>query len=180
MALFAFRSSLLAFCYLCSNGLMALEYLHPMLVHFPIALTLAGTAILAWGTLRRHGGAVRSAIVVFCLSGALSIPTYITGQVARSVLEDAGAFERDSALVDRHEDLGLYSMALLVSLGLLAGLSFRKGAVIPERPWFLLALAIAASAFIVLTAWQGGRLVFDQGVGVRMAAPSAASSMPAP
>jgi uncharacterized membrane protein len=150
---------------------MALEYLHPMLVHFPIALTLAGTGILAWGTLRAHGGAVRSALVVLCLAGALSIPTYITGQVARSVLEDAGAFDRDSALVDHHEDLGLYSMAVLVSLGLLAGLSFRKGATIPERPWFLLALALAASVFIVVTAWQGGRLVFDQGIGVRSHAP---------
>jgi len=146
---------------------MQLEYLHPMLVHFPVALTLAGTGVLAWGTLRGNVHAVKSAFLILVLAGALAVPTYITGQVARAVLEDSGTFDRDPVLADRHEDMGLYTMAVLVSLGVFSGLAFRKGAQFHARPWPHLVLALAACAMVVATAWLGGRLVFEQGVGVR-------------
>ena len=147
---------------------MELEYLHPMLVHFPIALTLAGTGLLAWGAWKDRGEAIRAALLLFVLGGVLVLPTYLTGQVARAVMEDAGSFERALPLLDHHEDLGLTSAAALTALAVLSGLALWKKREEKGRPWGLLLLALACTALIVLTAFQGGRLVFREGVVVRV------------
>ena len=146
---------------------MNLELLHPLFVHFPVALTLVGAAFLAYGTLRDKAQALPAGFLVLMVSGAMIIPTYITGQVARAVLEDSAAFERDLPLLDTHEDLGLASFALIVSLGILSGLALSKGKE-GAKPWAPLLLALAASALIALTAFYGGRLVFEHGIGVRI------------
>jgi uncharacterized membrane protein len=151
---------------------MELEYLHPMLVHFPIALTLAGTGLLAWGLVKNRPEMTRAALVVFLLDGALALPTYLTGQVARAVMEDAGSFARALPLLDRHENLGLTSAAALTALALLSGIAlWKRRETEARRPWGLLAFALACCALVALTAFQGGRLVFKEGVGVRVAAP---------
>src|SRR5512140_891771 len=146
---------------------MNLEYFHPLFVHFPVALTLTGTALLAYGVSRRHRTVLRSGLVVLLLSGAMVIPTYITGQIARAVLEDSPAFERDLPTLDAHEDLGLASLAVLVALGIVAGLTLNKWDS-EDRHWGLLLLALAASALIAVTALYGGRLVFEKGIGVKV------------
>lgn len=151
---------------------MNLEYFHPIFVHFPVALTLCGTGLLAFGVLRGHAGVRRAGLLVLVLGGVLVIPTYITGQVARAVLEDAPAFERDLPLLDTHEDMGLASLGLLLALGIVAGIALAKEGTAVEdekaKPWAMLALALAACALIVLTAFYGGRLVFEHGIGVRI------------
>ncbi len=148
---------------------MNLEYFHPLFVHFPVALTLVGTALLAYGALRDMADLQRAGLLVLVVAGVMVIPTYVTGQVARAVLEDSAAYARDLPLLDTHEDLGLASLALLVSLGILSGLALAK---VKEgsKPLALLLLAIAASALIALTAFYGGRLVFEHGIGVKMEA----------
>ncbi len=155
---------------------MNLEYFHPVFVHFPVALTLTGTALLAYGAALGRRNALKAGLLVLLIGGVLVIPTYITGQVARAVLEDSPAFERDLPLLDTHEDLGLASLAVLIALGILAGLALAREAKTgadggPEartQPWALLALALAAALLIGATAFYGGRLVFEQGIGVRI------------
>lgn len=149
---------------------MNLEYLHPIFVHFPVALTLAGTALLLWGALKKAPRVTRGGLMVLVLAGVLAVPTYITGQVARSVLEDSAGFAHAEAVADRHEDLGLYSLGLLISLGVLSALALRRDEPEEDPRWGLAALALAASLLLVATAFYGGRLVFEHGVGVRVQA----------
>jgi len=125
--------------------------------------------------LRGHSGARRAGLLVLVLAGAMVIPTYITGQVARAVLEDSAAYERDLPLLDTHEDMGLASLGILLALGIVAGIALaREGKAGAEGgpeartpPWALLALALAACVLIGATAFYGGRLVFEHGIGVR-------------
>lgn len=167
---------------------MQLEYFHPMFVHFPVALTLCGTGLLAFGALRGRGGARRAGLLVLVLAGAMVIPTYITGQVARAVLEDSSAYERDLPLLDTHEDLGLASLGALLALGIVAGLALARenktgadgGPEARTQPWGLLLLALAASALIGATAFYGGRLVFEHGIGVRHRAQESAPTQNPP
>jgi len=148
---------------------MNLEYFHPLFVHFPVALTLTGAILLLYGTARRQRNTLRAGLLVLIVAGAMVIPTYITGQVARAVLEDSPAFERDLPTLDTHEDLGLASLAVLIALGIVAGLTLAKWD--PEAGhWGLVALALAAGVLIAVTAFYGGRLVFEQGIGVRVEA----------
>ena len=145
---------------------MNLAYLHPMFVHFPVALSLVGTGLLGWGTLRRQPLTVRAGLIVLCLAAVLSIPTYITGEVARSVMEDQAQFMRAPALLDRHEDLGLYSMAALIALGILSGIALIKREYEGQSLWTIAVLALAVAVLVAVTAFYGGRLVFEEGIGV--------------
>ena len=113
---------------------MNLEYFHPLFVHFPVALTLTGAVLLLYGTVRRHKNTLKAGLLVLVIGGAMVIPTYITGQVARAVLEDSSAFERDLPTLDTHEDLGLASLAVLVALGIVAGLTLGKWDPEPSPP----------------------------------------------
>ena len=149
---------------------MNLAYLHPMFVHFPVALSLVGTGLLGWGTLRRQPPTVRAGLVVLCLAAVLSVPTYITGEVARSVMEDQAQFMRAPALLDRHEDLGLYSMAALIALGILSGIALIKREYEGQSLWTIAVLALAVAVLVAVTAFYGGRLVFEEGIGVSRAA----------
>lgn len=153
-----------------SGDPMNLEYFHPLFVHFPVALTLTGAVLLLYGTAGGNKDLLRAGLLVLIIGGAMVIPTYITGQVARAVLEDSSAFDRDLPTLDTHEDLGLASLAVLVALGIVAGLTLGKWD--PEaRHWGVVALALAAALLIGVTAFYGGRLVFEQGIGVRIEAP---------
>ncbi len=144
---------------------MNLEYFHPLFVHFPVALTLTGTGLLIYGALKERAEVLRAGLILLVLAGAMAVPTYITGQVARSVLEDSSAFNRGLPMLDTHEDLGLTSLAVLVSLGILAGIGLVKGTG-KGTPWGLILMALAASVLIAVTAFYGGRLVFEHGIGV--------------
>lgn len=145
---------------------MDLAHLHPILVHFPVSLSLTGTGLLGAGLFARREGWIRSGLLVLFLGGLSAVPAYLTGQVARAVLEEASGFERAAAAAEVHEDLGLLTLALLVASSILAGMELRRGTT--GRPWAVLLLGLAASAAVALTAWHGGRLVFLFGLGTAL------------
>ena len=145
---------------------MDLAHLHPAFVHFPISLSIVATSFLGWGLWKKSAFAVRAGLVLLCTAGVLAVPAYITGQVARAVLEDSPLFAVAGLLADRHEDLGLASLAALIALGAMSGVLLWKDPEGKERPWGLWALALASTLLVCATAWVGGRLVFELGVGV--------------
>lgn len=145
---------------------MDLSHLHPLFVHFPISLSLTGTALLGAGLAARRGEWIRCALRILLLGGLSAVPAYVTGQVARAVLEEAAGFERAAAAADLHEDLGLLALALSIALAALAGLELRRRET--GRPTGLLLLGTLWAAVVALAAWQGGRLVFLYGLGTSL------------
>ncbi len=143
---------------------MDLSHLHPLFVHFPVSLSLTGTSLLGAGLSARRREWVRCGLLVLLLAGISAVPAYVTGQVARAVLEEAASFERASPAADLHEDLGLLALALSLALAALAALELRREEA--GRPWGLLALGLLQALVVALAAFHGGRLVFLYGVGV--------------
>ncbi|MEW5764404.1 MAG: DUF2231 domain-containing protein [Acidobacteriota bacterium] len=150
---------------------MAIELLHPAFVHFPISLSAVGAGLLLYGRIRGREEAWRFGLAALLMGSALSVPAYLTGQVARAVMEDSERFLRAEAAADLHEDLGLLTLGALVALGILSGLELAKKRTVRSGPWGLPFLALAAAVLVAVTAMQGGRLVFEYGVGVRAEAP---------
>lgn len=148
---------------------MDLAHLHPLFVHFPISLSLVGTGLLGWGLFKKKPVITRAGLVVLLLGGIFAVPTYITGEVAREVLADSPEYARAEPMLDHHEDLGLTSLAAFTAIGVLAGIALAKGAAESEKdkPWGLFVLALATTVIVAVTAWYGGMLVFEKGVGVR-------------
>jgi len=139
--------------------------IHPLLVHFPIALlfTAAGLDVVGW-VLRRNRSLRRAATLLYVVGTAASVAAYVTGRAASQTLWFPGMAQ---AVVREHWDwafrtVWFFSMATVVRLVLLR----------PSRrepsPVIIAALALAGLVGIGLlleTGDRGGRLVYQHGVG---------------
>ncbi|CAG4884968.1 conserved membrane protein of unknown function [Georgfuchsia toluolica] len=144
--------------------------LHPLLVHFPIALlsVAAFFHVTAIG-MRGKSCATHCAVVAHAalwLGALAALPAAFFGwQAFNSVNHDEAGHA--AMLVHRS-----WALATLVLLAVLAGWDAWRNKVeaIPEG-WFATAV-IAAWAMVAVTAWHGGELVYRHGLGV-MALPEA-------
>jgi uncharacterized membrane protein len=141
---------------------MLLQPLHPMFVHFPIALYLLGV-LLTLGYLWRHKPDYeRFAYWAFLLAWIAAAFAALAGLV------DLGGLAPDDARrgsINRHITSGV---ALFIVNGLVVYMRFRWPDVLTNsRRWTYLALMAAGVVIVVITGWLGGKLVYDLEVGVR-------------
>jgi uncharacterized membrane protein len=140
--------------------------LHPLVVHFPIALLFAGFAVdVASLAIRRLEFGLRAAAVALYASGALGTAVaYLTGnQAADTVTIPTEAI----AAVNDHQDLALYTLIFfgIYAVGRVALLAtVRSPRLVVRGPVALVAL------FGLFLLWEtssrGGRLVYEYGLGV--------------
>ncbi len=142
--------------------LSALYPFHPRLVHFPIALSLVGSACVLWGLLRTQERWVvyGRRCLLFGWIGALIAA--LSGLVDQSRAPDTPAV---SGAINQHITVGI---ALIVVLGLTLYWPLRERRLFAQTGtrWAYLVLLVACAALVLLEAWLGGRLVYHLGVGV--------------
>jgi uncharacterized membrane protein len=102
---------------------MNFAHLHLLLNHFPVIGTILGFGLFAASFIGsgRNLDLRRAGLLVFAVTGFLTIPAYLTGAGAQDMLNRSGD-EVVSTLIDRHEGaafLGLWSVMLLGALALL-------------------------------------------------------------
>jgi uncharacterized membrane protein len=142
-----------------------LAKLHPLAVHFPIALLL--TALAAeWVWLWRKLPLWRDmAFWLLLLGTAGSFIAAITGGWA----EDAAQVSNEvHEIIERHETVG-YIMAWVYAVLLVWKLLRRQYMQHTENAAFAGALSLAAG-LLIFTAYLGGTLVYDHAVGVHLPA----------
>ena len=135
--------------------------IHPMLVHFPIAL-LSAAVFFEFIALRWRPEETRAAslyTLVLGLGGAaLSV---ISGHMAEESVEHSGVPE---SVLEVHEKLGfavLWIFAALLGLRLAEWLGL-----IEKRPVALLSVGIVGILVLFVASYYGGSLVYDYGAGV--------------
>jgi uncharacterized membrane protein len=139
--------------------------IHPALVHFSVAFLIFGAACEAWALMTDRAAAARFGermIILGVLSLALSIAS---GYVAANTVTLTGEGQR---LLDLHERNAWFVVGAFVAA------LFWKGWVrgtLPktQRPLYAL-LLLAAVALTAYSAYLGGKLVYIEGVGVRLGA----------
>jgi uncharacterized membrane protein len=141
---------------------MFFQPLHPMFVHFPIALYLLGV-LLTLGYLWRHNPDYeRFGYWIFLLAWIAAAFAALAGLV------DLGSLAPDDARrgsINQHITSGV---ALFIVNGLVVYFRFRWPDVLTSsRRWAYLALMAAGVAIVVITGWLGGKLVYDLQVGLR-------------
>src|SRR5690242_20265189 len=132
--------------------------LHPILVHFPIALLFASVALDLAGYIFNFVNLTRAGFYLLVLGvaggGAAAIvgPDHATGSAAAD------------ALLISHQNFALLTVALGVSL-LLVRFFAADGI---SAPWVFLyfAVALALLGVLALTGYYGGELTYHQGAGV--------------
>lgn len=134
--------------------------LHPMTVHFPIAIYLLGvllTLIYLW---RNNAEIERFAYWCFMLSGVGAIVASIVGLIDQSQL-DLDDPRRN--YVNSHITAGV---ALIIINGLLVYMRFRWPDVLTRYRWAYLGLMALGIIAVLGTAWLGAELVYRWQVGV--------------
>ena len=144
--------------------------IHPMIVHFPIALTVVGAfALLAYTILRRDWlrwfGPILLTIALAGAGGA-----YFSGQSAEDRAQRIGVPE---AAIESHEEVAIWAIWLIALSALLAWATHasRRGT------WVAAIVSLAAMVVIGFAAHRGGKLVYVHGAG---RVPDATSEAPPP
>src|SRR5688500_15915779 len=102
---------------------MNFAHLHLLLNHFPVIGTIVGFGLFAASFVGggRNLDLRRAGLLVFAVTGFLTIPTYLTGTGAQDML-NRSRDEVVATLIERHEGaafLGLWAVMLLGALALL-------------------------------------------------------------
>ena len=133
-------------------------HLHPMLVHFPIALFITSLGFDVGGRLFNHQGLKQSAVYLFIAA------VLLTPVVVQTGLWEAQRVDVHHPVLSSHRTFALVSMytsgASLIFLWFIK-MKYPK---LFSSIFFLIILGIVS--LIGITAYYGGRLVFEYGVGI--------------
>ncbi len=149
----------------------SLPNLHPLVVHFPIALLVTAlffdlSALIS----RKRRWLDHGATLLYCLAAVGAAGAWLSGTSAADGMWSMPGSAQ--AALSEHQDLGLYTMAATVGLTafrlFVAWLSRKDQRT--QIGLFRMAAIVAAFAAVVLagmTADHGGALVYQHGMGVK-------------
>lgn len=141
------------------NTLIQMLYpIHPKLVHFPIALIISAMGMQVMGCLLRKDLLRNGAWLMFIL-GVLSVPVIIW-----SGLWEADRLHLNHPVLTAHKQFAFAAMG--VSLGALPFLWIMRSKNMRFFQIVFLVVLIIVSSLLGLAAHQGGRMVYEYGVGV--------------
>ncbi len=138
--------------------------LHPLVIHFPIALiVVAAFADLVDTLFGRPGWLTSAATTLFVLGSAAAIAACLTGQQALDTVFMPGMAH---PIVQAHRTWAIATASYFSVLTLIrVSVAFRAPLARRYRVALLVA-ALVGVAGLQQTAERGGRLVYEQGVGV--------------
>lgn len=136
--------------------------LHPLIIHFPIALLIVGVVCDVIGILGQRVFFQKMGYTLFALGAIASIPAALTGDQAAHVAQHIPNITAD---LDWHDTLGTATALSAVIITLIrTHLTFKKQFVGPVQYAYLI-LAIVTAILVSASGYTGGRLVYDHGAG---------------
>ena len=139
-----------------------MESLHPLIVHFPIALLLTSVALDLLALLLRRPTLHRIALWNLCLGTLGAGAAILTGLEAEDVAKHSFEIWQ---VIGLHKRLGFCTLILgLMGSGVRL---MRRDRLAPLARGGIIALAVAMTTTLVWGAFLGGRLVYEFGVGGR-------------
>lgn len=133
-------------------------YLHPTLVHFPIALFIASLILDIVSLIFRKEHIHNAAVCVYILGVVFAPITAYAG------LWEAARLKMNHPVLEAHRFYGLLIMYFSFMSVFLIPISRKFSPKISRTVFFVLALAM--TIFVVVAGYYGGRLVYEYGVGV--------------
>jgi uncharacterized membrane protein len=143
-------------------GLHAMQNIHPLLVHFPIALWIAALLFELVSLLRSSEEWHRNAARLLYLGALFGLAAAATGWLAqRSVPPSGDAHD----VMELHETLMLFALSAAGWLSLVAYL--RPNLSGAQRKWFLAGLIVLV-LLTVIGSDRGAELVYRYAISVRL------------
>ncbi len=149
------------------------DALHPLVVHFPIALLLFAPLLVVAGFLLRspRGRGVQLAALTLMVTG--TIATFVAAATGEAAGKLADRTELSSAVLEHHEELAESTRTVFTGLTLAyAAVLFGPGLLRSQLPpvasaaltVVFLVLYAAGGVLLANTAHNGGRLVHELGI----------------
>ena len=139
---------------------MNAAHVHLLLCHVPTLGVLFASVLLVAATLRRDRNLHRAALVGLVVASLAAVPTYLSGDGARAVVESAPGMADE--LIDVHRDDAWRSLLPTIALGVGAVVALflsRGGRELDGwLQMIMLLLAVAALAALVWTSSRGGTI----------------------
>jgi uncharacterized membrane protein len=142
-------------------------HLHALVIHFPIALLMAGflSELIALFSKKQF---FKNAALYLLLLGALgAIVAYVSGSYAGDGMTD-GLLQEPMEL---HEDAALVTLLLAIITALLRSAMYYFDYQKAWAQWVSFLLFAALVGFVARTGYLGGQLVFKHGAGIELALP---------
>lgn len=146
-------------------GISAMDNIHPMLVHFPIAFLMGFFLLDFFGSIFKKTNWREAASILLYLGTLGAIFTVIAGFMAADSVAHG---DNVHAIMERHKTLGLSVLSLSVVLSLWRWLS--HGQIKGEINILYLILSAVLCVLISLGADLGGLMVYKHGVAVEAVA----------
>ena len=132
--------------------------LHPIIVHFPIALLIASFIFNVLSLIFRRDSWRKTAWHIYIFGALLSVAAVLSGQNAEEIARV------HHPLLETHEMFALIVMwTSLVSLLVLWFLQKKFGKI---YPYIFCAVTLALALLVSTTGFYGGKMVYEYGVGV--------------
>jgi uncharacterized membrane protein len=154
------------------SSLSSLPSLHPLVVHFPVALfTVALVCDLVILSLARRAWLDRAALLCYAVAAVGSLASAITGKLSADALLPRLGSEATAA-AGAHSDAAFLTVVLFFLVAAVRLEAFwrdrREVRPTPSRARLAaLALAVVAQWSVLTTAARGGELVYRYRVGVK-------------
>lgn len=138
---------------------------HPMLVHFPIAIFVTAILLDVINLLWKKDWMRGTVLTLFVFSALSCFVTYLSGNQAIDIVTVP---MRAELTASHHADWALYTLLYFCTYAVIRAFCFRMNL---DRKRFIAILlffgALAGGALIGKTADFGGKLVYKYGVGVQ-------------
>ena len=140
-------------------------HLHPMIVHFPIALLIVGFLSDLIGVFLKKDFFSKAGFYLLILGTAGVIAAYFSGNIAGDGVSEAGVLKQ---ALENHEEAAELSLWLMViaSVVRIGIVLFKKYSGIFK--WVAILLFLAGILSIARTGYYGGELVFKHAAGVQL------------
>lgn len=141
------------------------SHLHPMIVHFPIALIIIGFLSDLTGAITKRQFFTHAGLFLITLGSLGSIAAYLSGDMAGDGVTEAGALGTALEIHEEAATLALWTMIVLASLRVTLALTKKMTG---WRQWAMVALLAIGVGTIARTGYYGGELVYRHAAGVQL------------
>ncbi len=140
-------------------------HLHPMIVHFPIALLIIGFLFDLIGAIFNKDFFSKTGFYLLILGTAGVIAAYISGNIAGDGVSEAGTLKQ---ALENHEDAAELSLWLMVIASIVRIVFVLLKKYSGVFKWAAIVLFLVGILSIARTGYYGGELVFKHAAGVQL------------
>jgi uncharacterized membrane protein len=151
---------LIIYYHLNKKIIMNPTHIHLLITHLPIAGSILGGIVLAYGLYTKSRQVKIAAFFLLIISSIGSVIAYLTGEEAEETVEKMQGVSK--GMIEQHSDVALYALVSLCILGItaIAGLflSIKKPALSGMTARAALVISLISFGLIAWTGYLGGQI----------------------